>query len=152
LGIALSGGGIRSATFNLGLLQAFNSKGLLKRADYLSSVSGGEYINSFVQKRLRQNCDYDKLFDKDEIDRLRGYGDYLRPYSGVRKVYESVTFYLAFIILALLHFIWYFLFFLAIVSALLLFFNTLPTISFFYLRLQKPPPSISTRANNRPIF
>lgn len=45
-GIALSGGGIRSATFCLGVLQALAKAGLLKRFDYLSTVSGGGYIGS----------------------------------------------------------------------------------------------------------
>jgi predicted acylesterase/phospholipase RssA len=40
-GIALSGGGIRSATFCLGVLQALAKENLLKRFDYLSTVSGG---------------------------------------------------------------------------------------------------------------
>ncbi|MFA5192154.1 MAG: patatin-like phospholipase family protein [Verrucomicrobiia bacterium] len=47
VGLALSGGGIRSATFNLGLLQALNEKGVLKQVDYLSTVSGGGYIGGF---------------------------------------------------------------------------------------------------------
>ncbi|WP_419174035.1 hypothetical protein [Desulfosediminicola sp.] len=46
IGVALSGGGIRSATFNLGLLQAMNRSGFLKYVDYLSTVSGGGYIGS----------------------------------------------------------------------------------------------------------
>lgn len=46
-GLALSGGGIRSATFNLGLLQALADKGVLKHTDYLSTVSGGGYIGAF---------------------------------------------------------------------------------------------------------
>lgn len=46
-GLALSGGGIRSATFNLGVLQALATKKLLRRFDYLSTVSGGGYIGSF---------------------------------------------------------------------------------------------------------
>lgn len=45
-GLALSGGGIRSATFNLGILQCLARRGLLDRIDYLSSVSGGGYIGS----------------------------------------------------------------------------------------------------------
>jgi hypothetical protein len=45
-GIALSGGGIRSATFALGVLQALAAHDLLKRFDYLSTVSGGGYIGS----------------------------------------------------------------------------------------------------------
>ncbi|HEY5958159.1 MAG TPA: patatin-like phospholipase family protein, partial [Polyangiaceae bacterium] len=46
-GVALSGGGIRSATFNLGLLQALAEKDVLRHVDYLSTVSGGGYIGAF---------------------------------------------------------------------------------------------------------
>ncbi|WNG14666.1 patatin-like phospholipase family protein [Cystobacter fuscus] len=46
-GLALSGGGIRSATFNLGLLQCLQQLGLLEMFDYLSTVSGGGYIGGF---------------------------------------------------------------------------------------------------------
>lgn len=46
VGLAFSGGGIRSATFNLGLLQAMHRYGFLKHVDYLSTVSGGGYIGS----------------------------------------------------------------------------------------------------------
>jgi hypothetical protein len=45
-GICCSGGGIRSAAFNLGALQALDEAGVLRRADYLSAVSGGSYITS----------------------------------------------------------------------------------------------------------
>lgn len=47
-GLALSGGGIRSATFSLGVLQALSGHGWLRRIDYLSTVSGGSYIGSFL--------------------------------------------------------------------------------------------------------
>ena len=46
-GIALSGGGIRSATFNLGLLQSLKRHGLLQQFDYLSTVSGGGYCGGW---------------------------------------------------------------------------------------------------------
>ena len=48
LGLAFSGGGIRSATFNLGVLQGLSKIGLLKQVDYLSTVSGGGYIGSWL--------------------------------------------------------------------------------------------------------
>jgi len=48
-GIAFSGGGIRSATFNLGVLQALAKLRLLDQFDYLSTVSGGGYIGSWLQ-------------------------------------------------------------------------------------------------------
>src|SRR4029077_12084013 len=47
--ICLSGGGIRSATFNLGVLQGLAKIGLLGKFDYLSSVSGGGYIASWLR-------------------------------------------------------------------------------------------------------
>ena len=46
VGLALSGGGIRSATFSLGVMQALSHNGLMDKVDYLSTVSGGGYIGS----------------------------------------------------------------------------------------------------------
>jgi len=46
VGLALSGGGIRSATFSLGIVQALAAENLLKKVDYLSTVSGGGYMGS----------------------------------------------------------------------------------------------------------
>ena len=48
-GIGLSGGGIRSASLSLGVMQALAETDLLKRFDYLSSVSGGGYIGGSLQ-------------------------------------------------------------------------------------------------------
>ncbi len=47
VGLAFSGGGIRSATFNLGFLQGAAALGILKQFDYLSTVSGGGYIGAW---------------------------------------------------------------------------------------------------------
>ena len=52
-GLAFSGGGIRSATFNLGVLQGLAKLGLLNRFDYLSTVSGGGYIGSWLSTWIR---------------------------------------------------------------------------------------------------
>ncbi len=46
--LCFSGGGIRSATFNLGILQALAGLGLLDKFHYLSTVSGGGYIGSWL--------------------------------------------------------------------------------------------------------
>jgi len=46
IGLAFPGGGIRSATFNLGIAQAFSEHNLFSAYDYLSTVSGGGYIGS----------------------------------------------------------------------------------------------------------
>lgn len=57
VGLAFSGGGIRSATFNLGILQGLASLGLPKYVDYLSTVSGGGYIGgcwtAWIQRRAQ---------------------------------------------------------------------------------------------------
>ncbi|HEX6849855.1 MAG TPA: hypothetical protein VF139_00500, partial [Candidatus Polarisedimenticolaceae bacterium] len=47
VGVGLSGGGIRSATFCLGVFQALARLRLLGSIDYLSTVSGGGYFGSF---------------------------------------------------------------------------------------------------------
>lgn len=46
-GLALSGGGIRSSAFTLGLLQALSERGVLPLFDYLATVSGGGYTGGF---------------------------------------------------------------------------------------------------------
>lgn len=52
IGLALSGGGIRSATFNLGVLQGMARRGVLRCCDFLSTVSGGGYIGSCLSSLL----------------------------------------------------------------------------------------------------
>lgn len=52
IGLALSGGGIRSATFSLGVLVALAGRGVLPQFDYLSTVSGGGYLGSFLSAFL----------------------------------------------------------------------------------------------------
>jgi hypothetical protein len=48
VGLALSGGGIRSATFGLGVLQSLAKARLLRRIDMMSTVSGGGFIGVFL--------------------------------------------------------------------------------------------------------
>lgn len=55
VGLALSGGGIRSATTNLGILQTLSRLGVLPMVDYLSTVSGGGYIGSCLSSLLSLN-------------------------------------------------------------------------------------------------
>ncbi|MDB5754841.1 MAG: hypothetical protein JWR56_1269 [Massilia sp.] len=97
-GLAFSGGGIRSATFNLGILQALAEKKMLGNFDYLSTVSGGGYIGSWFSKWLKQeHGNISALEDKltpgtkanpigcepDEIRFLRQYSNYLTPRAGL---------------------------------------------------------------------
>jgi hypothetical protein len=58
VGFGLSGGGIRSATFCLGVFQALaKSPGLLRKIDYISSVSGGGFFAAF----------YGRMFSRPDI-------------------------------------------------------------------------------------
>lgn len=52
VGLALSGGGIRSATFGLGVVQALGAAGLLPLVDYLSTVSGGGFLGGALAALL----------------------------------------------------------------------------------------------------
>lgn len=46
--LCFSGGGIRSATFCLGVIQSLARAGLLEKFDYLSTVSGGGYVGGWL--------------------------------------------------------------------------------------------------------
>jgi hypothetical protein len=103
-GIALSGGGIRSATFNLGLLQGLSALDLLDEFDYLATVSGGGYVGGFLsaaraglrsQHRNRTRHillppDADPRADgvwpgveSPAVRHLREYGNFLAPRLGL---------------------------------------------------------------------
>ncbi len=90
-GLAFSGGGIRSATFHLGILEALQQMDKLKRIDYLSTVSGGSYIAGWLlghagEEReddfadLIQTQDLDTLLDPkgDFVTHLRHHSGFLR--------------------------------------------------------------------------
>lgn len=82
IGLALSGGGIRSATFNLGVLQALEEHSLLPRIDYLSTVSGGGYIGAsltWFMSRLGRDFPFRRAPDNFELTWLRQHGEYLAP-------------------------------------------------------------------------
>jgi len=61
-GLSLSGGGIRSATFNLGLLQALAGAAKLRGFDYFSTVSGGGYVGGWWSAWLARRRDDRALF------------------------------------------------------------------------------------------
>ena len=78
-GLALSGGGIRSATFNLGVIQELADLELLHRIDYVSTVSGGGYIGSWLHGYIHRQ---DPPRDEDE-------GGHAGP-RGVRQVEDEL--------------------------------------------------------------
>jgi Patatin-like phospholipase len=52
IGLALSGGGIRSAALSLGVLQSLAARGILPAIDYVSTVSGGGLTGSCLSALL----------------------------------------------------------------------------------------------------
>lgn len=95
-GLAFSGGGIRSATFNLGVLQALADMHLLRKFHYLSTVSGGGYIGSWLTAWIhRRGGRVDEVAQglrtrwkehwgeaPEEIRFLRRFSNYLTPKLG----------------------------------------------------------------------
>lgn len=104
--LCLSGGGIRSASFALGVIQALLRRGELKNVDYLSTVSGGGYIGSALSWLLSANSDatvnptsetdYFPLGSRqrgaryedghDALNYIRQHGDYLNPGQGINLI------------------------------------------------------------------
>ncbi|MBX2890746.1 MAG: hypothetical protein KF734_07445 [Saprospiraceae bacterium] len=97
-GIAMSGGGIRSATINLGFLQTLNKFGILQKADYLSTVSGGGYTHSYVQATAKETGDLGRLFTPEHIASLRKHGEYLTPGQGIWKTGNTFLLAVAFVV------------------------------------------------------
>lgn len=90
-GLAFSGGGIRSATFHLGLLQALHDMKTLPKIDYLSTVSGGSYIAGWMLAHLGKELDDaygDLVQTPDEGKLLDPHNDFvthLRHHAGFIK-------------------------------------------------------------------
>ena len=97
VGLSFSGGGIRSATFNLGVLQALADLKLLYRIDYLSTVSGGGYIGGWLAAWIKREGSFRKVqrllsayrvdleddIESMPIRSLRTYSNYLTPRLGL---------------------------------------------------------------------
>lgn len=103
--LCLSGGGIRSATFALGVLQGLAHVGVLGTLDYLSTVSGGGYTGGWFTTWLHREgpggragvletmdpsrrehngeCRFDSNDDGSPIDRVRETCRYLAPHGGL---------------------------------------------------------------------
>lgn len=95
VGMALSGGGIRSATFALGVLQSIAGANVLRLVDYMCTVSGGGYMGSCLSSLLTIDAESDaeqwpakERFNlagrmplsgdsPDQMHHLRTHGDFL---------------------------------------------------------------------------
>ena len=65
-GLALSGGGIRSATFGFGVIQALAGLDLLPKIDVLSTVSGGGYTGSLLSRLFTRK----EVKDHEDVKRV----------------------------------------------------------------------------------
>jgi Patatin-like phospholipase. len=96
--LCISGGGIRSATFGLGVIQGLARCGLLDKFDYLSTVSGGGYVGSWLTAWIERhengldgviaelkNAEPQSKINPEPppVRHLRSYSNYLSPKLGL---------------------------------------------------------------------
>jgi Patatin-like phospholipase len=102
VGLGLSGGGIRSASFCLGVLQALHETRVLERVDYLSTVSGGGYIGCSLTAALQAGSQqgaaafpFASALKEDEpvaLQHIRDYSNYLFP-RGSKNFLRNASIY-----------------------------------------------------------
>ncbi len=96
--LCLSGGGIRSASFALGVVQALAQRGMLRGFDYLSTVSGGGFTGGWLSAWLAHAAatgNTDTVFaqlagrelpagatEAPAVTRMRRYSRYMSPRLG----------------------------------------------------------------------
>ena len=106
VGLALSGGGMRSAAICLGALQALNHNNVLRNVDYLSTVSGGGYIGcSLTASMTKSGGEFvfgtessnstagplaQEISDTEAVGHIRNYSNYLMP-GGFRDVLTAAA-------------------------------------------------------------
>jgi predicted acylesterase/phospholipase RssA len=110
-GLCLSGGGIRSAAFSIGALQALNAlkvvrtgeadkRSLIEQMDYMSTVSGGGYAGCAVSAAMMNHGEpfpFPSEFKKDEppiLQHIRDHSNYLFPRGGIREKLKNLAAYL----------------------------------------------------------
>lgn len=96
-GLALSGGGIRSATFCLGLVRGLAKNGLLKQIDFLSTVSGGGYLGTSLGRLYGKGADAKAVEAGVASNKsmwlwwLRNNGRYLTPAGAKDLAYATAS-------------------------------------------------------------
>ncbi|MBA3239881.1 MAG: patatin-like phospholipase family protein [Acidobacteria bacterium] len=109
--VCFSGGGIRSGTFALGVIQSLAQHDLLKEFDYLSTVSGGGYVGGWltawihrhprglegVVKELNGSPRNSKIEPEPEpLAHLRDFSNFITPRAGILSA-DSWTFIVIYI-------------------------------------------------------
>jgi hypothetical protein len=140
--LCFSGGGIRSATFGLGIVQGIAHLGLLGKFDYLSTVSGGGYLGSWlsawierdglpaVEKELQAPPRFPLSPEPQPVSHLRSYSRYISPHWGLLS---ADTWTLVAIYFRNLFLNW------TVLLPLLASFFMIPRISVYLLRQQRLP-------------
>ncbi|MET0286481.1 MAG: alkaline phosphatase D family protein [Polyangiales bacterium] len=115
-GLALSGGGIRSATVCIGFMQGMQQAGQLAGFDYASSVSGGSFANGYLQvmgspairARMHEPSDapLDDAFSEPAIERLYVKSRYLARGSGLTGLFNMVRLATSFSTSLIQHWLW----------------------------------------------
>lgn len=117
VGLACSGGGIRSASFSLGVIQKLISEGEFRKIDYLSTVSGGGYTGSCISAITKDEPGAEKLLtdringeEPEALNHIRNYSEYLNseglasglriPILFIEGVLRSLMTFLPVVILA----------------------------------------------------
>jgi hypothetical protein len=86
-GACFSGGGIRSASVNLGLIQSLAKSGFLRQVHYLSGVSGGGYILGWLTgwiarvgfDSVEAQLQSDSAWPKNDLPERPGFRRFLEP-------------------------------------------------------------------------
>src|SRR5262249_51887421 len=100
VGLALSGGGIRSSAFCLGALQALDVRDLIEKIDYLSTVSGGGYIGTSMTAAMSAGTTGKFPFSSElragevpGVQHIRDHSNYLFP-QGLLNIFGNIVVYL----------------------------------------------------------
>ena len=94
--LCLSGGGVRSASFALGVIEGLVRRGLIERFDYLSTVSGGGYAGAWLSAWRYHALEHGERVEWPKVPpepggpaepapltRVRRYARYLAPHTGM---------------------------------------------------------------------
>ena len=97
IGLALSGGGIRSSAFCLGAMQALDTRGLIDKIDYLSTVSGGGYIGMSMTAAMSTGAAGKFPFASElrtgevpGVQHIRDHSNYLFP-QGLLNIFGNIV-------------------------------------------------------------
>jgi hypothetical protein len=132
VGIALSGGGVRSATVSLGFLKELFRSGAIDHVDYLSTVSGAGYASGYLYASISDiaarphgevilasdEARHETLFGTEALDSLRKAGKYLNLGGGIASFFRAVQLVAAVLSTLVLHIGWVATLLAALVSAI----------------------------------